>query len=262
MEQNVYFISDAHLGSGADTLQRERELCALLDRLFPPTPTRRAPEDGQQPLLFLLGDMFDFWFSYRYLVPRGHVRLLGKLAELSDRGVVIHFFTGNHDMWVFDYLSQECGVILHEEPVVMTLHGKRLLIGHGDGLGHLDPWFDFVRVFFRSRFCQRFFKMLPSALTFGIAHRWSDGNKRKHAKRDMLHYLGDDREGIVIHCKQQLRKEHFDYCIFGHRHTPLIRDLGDGCTYVNTGDWLHNRNYTVLTPDGQVRIVDLKQQNQ
>jgi UDP-2,3-diacylglucosamine hydrolase len=100
--------------------------------------------------------------------------------------------------------------------------------------------------------------MLPSSFTFGIAYRWSDGNKRKHAKRDMLHYLGDDREGIVIYLKERLQKEHFDYCVFGHRHTPLMMDVSNS-VYVNTGDWLHNRNYAVLTPDGEMQLFDYKE---
>ena len=257
MRDKVYFVSDAHLGSGADTLERERQLCQWLDSI---------KEDCKT--LMLLGDIFDFWFSYKYLVPRGHTRILGKLAELADSGIEIHFFIGNHDMWVFDYLTQEFGAIVHDEPVVMELCGKRFLIGHGDGLGHTDRWFDFVRVFFRSRFCQRIFKMLPSSFTFSIAHRWSDSNKRKHAKKDMLRYLGDDREGIVIYLKERLKKEHFDYCVFGHRHTPLImrvtelsddldsQSLSNSATYVNTGDWLHNRNYAVLTPDGEMQLSD------
>ncbi len=266
VRDKVYFISDAHLGSGENTLERERQLCRFLDGIKDDCKT-----------LFLLGDIFDFWFSYRYLVPRGHTRILGKMAELADSGVEIHFFIGNHDMWMFDYLTQEMGVILHDEPEVMELFGKRCLIGHGDGLGHTDKWFDFVRVFFRSRFCQRLFKILPSSFTFGIAHRWSDNNKRKHARKDMLHYLGDDREGIVIYLKERLQKEHFDYCIFGHRHTPLVKELTHtilperqrtACdqrgakqsgnqaisTYVNTGDWLHNRNYVVLSPDGEIQL--------
>ena len=261
----IVFISDAHLGSGENSLDRERQLCRFLDEIKPNCEK-----------LMLLGDIFDFWFSYRYLVPRGHTRLLGKLAELADSGVEIHFFLGNHDMWVFDYLTQEFGAIVHDEPTVFEFYGKHLLVGHGDGLGHTDRWFDFVRVFFRSRFCQRLFKMLPSSFTFGIAHRWSDSNKRKHAKRDMLRYLGDDREGIVIYLKERLQKEHFDYCIFGHRHTPLVMEVTEGqsvketvssddsdtqslshsATYVNTGDWFHNRNYALLTPDGELHLHD------
>lgn len=266
MRDKVYFVSDAHLGSGNDSRQRERQLCQWLDSI---------KDDCK--VLMLLGDIFDFWFTYRYLVPRGHVRLLGKLAELADSGIEIHFFLGNHDMWIFDYLTEEFGAIVHPEPVEMELGGKRFLIGHGDGLGHTDRWFDFVRVFFRSRFCQRLFKMLPSCFTFGIAHRWSDGNKRKHARHDMLHYLGDDREGIVIYLKQRLQKEHFDYCVFGHRHTPLImkvtecqsnkvneslngsttQPLSYSATYVNTGDWLHNRNFVVFSlTSGELSLHD------
>ena len=261
MRDRVYFVSDAHLGSGEDSLDRERQLCALLEEIKPNCKT-----------LMLLGDIFDFWFTYRHLVPRGHTRLLGKLAELADSGVEIHFFLGNHDMWVFDYLTKEFGAIVHDEPVAMELYGKKFLIGHGDGLGHTDRWFDFVRVFFRSRFCQWLFKLLPSSFTFGIAHRWSDSNKRKHARKDMLHYLGDDREGIVIYLKERLKKEHFDYCVFGHRHTPLVMKvtvssdnsdtqlLSYSATYVNTGDWFHNRNYAVLTPDGNLQLCDYQQE--
>lgn len=256
MRDKVYFLSDAHLGSGADTLEREKQLCRLLDSIKDDCKT-----------LMLLGDIFDFWFSYRYLVPRGHVRLLGKLAELADSGIEIHFFLGNHDMWVFDYLTEEFGAIVHADPTEMELYGKRFLIGHGDGLGHIDRWFDFARLFFRSRICHKLFKMLPSAFTFGIAHRWSNGNKRKHAKQDRLHYLGDDREGIVIYCKQRLEKEHFDYFVFGHRHTPLVKEFVGAddaaqssdkrlnSVYVNTGDWFHQRNYAVFGPDG---VLELK----
>lgn len=244
----VVFISDAHLGSGTDSLDRERELCLLLDSI---------KDDTTQ--LILLGDVFDFWFTYRYLVPRGHVRLLGKLAELADNGVEIHFFLGNHDMWMFDYLEKELGAVMHDDPEVFSIDGRRFLIGHGDGLGHLDKWFDFVRRIFRSHFCQRLFAMLPSSLTFPIARRWSDSNKRKHARRDMLHFLGDDREGIVIYCKQRLKKEHFDYCVFGHRHTPLKMPLAEGCTYVNTGDWMHGRNFAVYSfADHTLRLYDFQ----
>ena len=242
--QNVYFISDAHLGSGANSRQREAQLCRWLDSIAPHCHT-----------LVILGDMFDFWFSYRHLVPRGHLRLLGKLAALSDDGVQIHYFVGNHDMWLFDYLSQEMTITMHDDPAVLSFFGKRLLIGHGDGLGGEDPWFQFVRHFFRSRLCHRLFKALPSSFTFGIAHRWSDNNKRKHARNKVASYRGDDREGIAVYCLRRMQKEHFDYCVFGHRHTPLVRPLGHA-VYVNTGDWLEHRSYAVLTPDGNMSLLD------
>lgn len=241
----VVFISDAHLGSGSDSLERERQLCAFLDSIKDRCST-----------LFLLGDMFDFWFTYRHLVPRGHTRLLGKLAELADLDVKIHFFVGNHDMWMFDYLEKEIGAVMHDEPEVFEIDGKRFLIGHGDGLGNLDRGFDILRRIFRSRLNQRLFALLPSSLTFPIARRWSDSNKDKHAKQDTLHYLGDDREGIVIYCKERLKKEHLDYCVFGHRHTPLTMQIGETCTYVNTGDWMLNRNYAVYNTGGTLELHD------
>lgn len=254
MAEVVYFVSDAHLGSGADSREREKQLCRFLDDTFL-RPLRQSHSQAiTQPKLFLLGDMFDFWFTYRYVVPRGHVRLLGKLAELADAGVEIHFFIGNHDMWMFDYLEKEIGVKMHDEPEVFEMGGKRFLIGHGDGLGGLDRKFDMLRKVFRSRLNQRLFAMLPSSWTFPIAMRWSDNNKEKHAKEDCLHYMGDDREGIVLYCKERMKNEHFDFCIFGHRHTPLVREL-DGAVYVNTGDWLMNRNYAVFE-SGRVRLEE------
>ena len=247
MGKAVYFISDAHLGSGPDSLERERELCHFLDGICP--DCRR---------LFLLGDMFDFWFTYRYTVPRGHTRLLGKLAEMADSGVELHFFIGNHDMWLFDYLEKEMGAVMHDDPEVMEIDGKRFLIGHGDGQGHLDKNYDLLRRIFRSRFNQRLFSLLPPSLTFPIACRWSDSNKEKHARQDTAHYLGDEREGIVKYCKERLQTEHLDYCVFAHRHTPLVMPLGEAL-YVNTGDWLSNQNYAVYNPeDGTLKLYDCR----
>lgn len=246
MMKSVYFISDAHLGSGSDSPERERQLCRFLDGI--------RDDCG---MLFLLGDIFDFWFSYRYTVPRGHTRLIGKLAELSDGGVEIHYFIGNHDMWMFDYLEREVGAVMHSDPEVFGIDGRRFLIGHGDGLGHLDPHYDRLRGIFRSKLNQRLFAMLPPSWTFPIAMRWSESNKAKHAREDTLHYLGDDREGIVVYCRQRMQREHFDYCIFGHRHTPLVMPLSENCTYVNTGDWLLNRNYAVYSPQTHaIRLFD------
>ncbi|MCR4660029.1 MAG: UDP-2,3-diacylglucosamine diphosphatase [Bacteroidales bacterium] len=248
MRDCLYFITDAHLGSGTDSMERERELCHLLDTIEPRCHT-----------LVLLGDMFDFWFTYRFVVPRGHVRLLGKLAELVDKGVQLHFFTGNHDMWLFDYLEREVGAIMHDEPVVMEFGGKRLLVGHGDGLGNTDPAFNCLRGVFHNKLCQRLFAILPSSLTFGIAHRWSDSNKLKHAKQDTLHFMGEEHEEIVMYCRKRMAKEHFDYCVFGHRHTPLKHRLGPDTVYVNVGDWLINRNYAVCLPTGEIQLYNGQQ---
>lgn len=234
---SLYFITDAHLGSGADSRQREQELCSFLDSIRQEVTT-----------LILLGDMFDFWFSYRYVVPRGHVRLLGKLAQMVDDGVEVHYFIGNHDMWLFDYLSQEIGITMHDDPEILTFDNHRFLIGHGDGLGHLDRHYDFLRRVFRCKVNQRLFALLPEWMTFGLAQRWSDYSKHSH-NPDHLRYLGEDREGIVIHCKELSQSEDFDFCVFGHRHTPIATEIHlnnthrPTCQYVNVGDWFTHRNY-------------------
>lgn len=241
----ILFLSDAHLD--ASSLAKERELCRLLDHYSQKLDT-----------LIILGDMFDFWFSYRHLVPKGGIRLLGKLAELADHGVRILYFTGNHDMWIFDYLEKEIGVEMYNDPAEITLDGRKILIGHGDGLGHLDKHYDFLRMLFRSRICQKLFTILPSRLTFGIAHRWSAHSKHSHSENDLT-YLGDEREGIVRYCKERLMSQSFDYCIFAHRHTPLLREIkapnGRTSLYANSGDWLTHRSY-LLMKDGLLELLE------
>lgn len=242
MGNKLYFITDAHLGVGADTAERERTLCALLDNM-----------KRDAAMVVLLGDMFDFWFSYRHVVPRGHIRLLGKLAELADSGVELHYFIGNHDMWLFDYLEKEMTITMHEEPAIITFAGRRFLMGHGDGLGHLDRHYDMLRWLFRNRFNQWLFGCLPEWMTFGIALRWSDSSKQKHRRED-LDYKGEEREGIVLYCKERMVQEEIDYCVFGHRHTPLSVTLSGTCAghavqYVNVGDWFTHRTYACF--DGE-----------
>ena len=253
IRNKLYFVSDAHLGSGDDSRERELSLCRLLDSMK--TDAKR---------LVLLGDMFDFWFSYKHVVPRGHVRLLGKLAELADAGVEIHYYIGNHDMWLFDYLEKEIGVVMHTEPDIMEFDGRRFLIGHGDGLGGFDPGYDHLKKIFRNRACQRLFALLPPRLTFPIAQRWSDSNKLRHQREGLQHYLGDDREGIVIYMKERMQHDQFDYAVFGHRHTPLDMEIStqaikhsgnQAIKYINTGDWLDHRSYAVYA-EGNIKLVE------
>ena len=164
-DKGLYFITDAHLGAGLDSRERERELCRLLDEIAPKVDK-----------VVFLGDMFDFWFTYRHVVPKGYTRLLGRMAQMADAGIELHFFVGNHDMWMFNYLKEEMGIIMHDDPEVMEYDGKRFLVGHGDGLGHLDKTYDILRWIFRNKFNQWLFSLLPAGMTFGIAHGWS----RKH----------------------------------------------------------------------------------
>lgn len=244
--KKLYFVTDAHLGAGTDTLDRERELCTLMDKM---------KEDAA--MVVFLGDMFDFWFTYRYVVPKGFVRFLGKMAELSDAGIALHFFIGNHDMWLFDYLSSQMKVTMHSDPDTLEFDGKKFLVGHGDGLGHLDKHYDIIRWIFRNRLNQWMFAHVPSGITFGIANGWSHRSRKSHIKKNpkIFEYQGDDKEGIVIYCKQRLEHEHFDFCVFGHRHTPLTRTLAQGCQYVNVGDWLVNRSYAVYD-EGKISLLN------
>lgn len=247
-DKGLYFITDAHLGAGADTREREKALCRLLDEI--------APKAAK---VIFLGDMFDFWFTYRYVVPRGYTRLLGRLAQMADAGIEMHFFIGNHDMWLFDYLHEEMGIIMHDDPEVMEYDGKRFLVGHGDGLGHLDRHYDILRWIFRNRCNQWLFSLLPEWMTFGIAQQWSRKHRAGKLEKtpEILDYQGDDQEGIVLYCRERMQQEHIDYCVFGHRHTPLLKEItapGDlTATYCNVGDWLLHRNYA-LYADGHLTL--------
>ncbi|MDR0766138.1 MAG: UDP-2,3-diacylglucosamine diphosphatase [Odoribacteraceae bacterium] len=237
-DKRVFFLSDAHLGAKflRDDRERERKLVAFLERIA----------TGCEAL-YLLGDMFDFWFEYKRVVPRGHVRFLGLLARLTDAGIPVHFFTGNHDAWAFDYLRDECGVTLHHRDEWLTLHGKQFLVGHGDGLNPADKRYLLLRRAFRSPALQRAFRLLHPDAGIRLANGWS---ARSRARRGGLveapPYRGDDREGIVLYCKRVLQERHVDYFIFGHRHLPADVLLAPGSHYINTGDWISHFSYATF----------------
>ena len=201
----------------------------------------------------MLGDIFDFWFSYKNAVPRGYVRLLGKMAQMADKGVEIHFFIGNHDMWLFDYLEKEIGVVMHNEPEIMEIDGKLFLLGHGDGMGNQDRSYNLLKRIFRGPLNQWLFAGVHPNIGFPIAHLWSNSSRKKH-KIKYSQYLGDDKEGIYIYCKRRQEErilqglKPIDFFLFGHRHTPVTRTLGDA-TYINVGNWIENRDYAVF--DGE-----------
>lgn len=242
MRDKTFFITDAHLGSGADSSRREADLVQWLDSVAP-----------QARRIVMLGDMFDFWFTYRHSVPRGHVRLLGKLAQLADEGIELHFFIGNHDMWLFDYLEREVGAVMHDEPTTMVWEGHRFLLGHGDGMDATDHKYNFLKRLFRSRLCQWLFAGIHPNISIPLARRWSANSRRNHSMQDNG-YLGDEREAIYQYCLQQQRKAEadgqapYDFFLFGHRHTPVSRPIGDA-TYFNVGNWIENRDYAVY--DGE-----------
>lgn len=232
----IYFASDFHLGAPDydQSLIREKRVVAWLDKI---------KDDATE--VYLVGDVFDFWFEYKTVVPRGFVRLLGKIAELTDAGIPVHYFIGNHDMWVFDYLPKETGVQIHHEPIQRDYGGKRFFIGHGDGLGPGDYGYKFIKKVFRNRVCQWLFARLHPNFGIGMANFWSK-TSRKHTGDTDRKFLGEENEWLAIYSKEILEKEHFDYLIFGHRHLPLEIPAGDNSTYMNLGDWIDHYTYAVF----------------
>ena len=198
--------------------------------------------------LYLLGDLFDFWFEYKKAIPKGFVRLQAKIAEFTDRGIPVHVFTGNHDMWMFDYLPQELGIQLYREPIQKEYGGKKFLIGHGDGLGPGDHGYKFIKKVFANRLSQWLFARLHPNLGISMADFWSGKSRRANRAEDEK-FLGEENEWLAIYSKEYLKKEHIDYFIFGHRHLPLDLKVGENSRYMNLGEWMNYETYAVF--DGE-----------
>ena len=237
--KKIYFISDFHLGVPNDTDSRKREdkIVAWLDSI-----------SNDVQILYLMGDVFDYWFEYKEVVPRGYVRLLGKLAELSDAGVEMHYFTGNHDMWVFDYLPKEIGLQIHRAPIQMEYNGKKFFLGHGDGLGPGDYGYKFIKRVFANKLAQWLFARIHPNTGIGLMKFFSRRSRIATGTSDDF-YLGDDKEWLMIYSREVLQTEHYDYFIFGHRHMPLDKALSDKSRYINLGEWINHFTYAVY--DGQ-----------
>ncbi|MBS1764433.1 MAG: UDP-2,3-diacylglucosamine diphosphatase [Bacteroidetes bacterium] len=233
-QKKIYFFSDFHLGvpSYEESLLREKKICRWLDEI--------RPTVGQ---LFILGDVFDFWFEYKHVVPKGYVRLLGKLADFADNGIPITIFTGNHDMWMFDYLPKQIGVKLLREPQGYEFNGSKFLIGHGDGLGPGDKGYKFIKKVFANKFCQWLFARLHPDFGINMANFWSRKSRQHTGHHDAV-YLGDDKEFLVQYIKETEKHKHYDYYIFGHRHLPIDKQIGSS-RYVNLGDWITYFTYAV-----------------
>lgn len=235
-EKKIYFASDFHLGvpNAEASLEREKRIIRWLDI---------AKQDAEE--IWLLGDLFDFWFEYKTVAPRGYVRFLGKLAEITDGGIPIHVFTGNHDMWIFDYLPETTGITLHREPLSREWSGKKFFIGHGDGLGPGDHGYKFIKKVFANKLCQFLFKWIHPDLGIGLANFFSGRSRMANDEYDRI-YLGDDEEWLAIYAKEVLEKEHFDYFVFGHRHLPIDIKLSDTSRYVNLGEWIKYNTYAIF----------------
>lgn len=243
-KKKIYFVSDAHLGipDKISSKQREKKLVRWLDMI---------KTDASE--IYLLGDIFDFWFEYKYVVPRGYVRLLGKLAEIIDSGITVHYFTGNHDMWMHDYLSEEIGIEIHKEPVSKVYNNLRFYIAHGDGLGKGDLGYKFLKKIFGNHLCQWLFARLHPNFAIWLANISSKISRKTHEEKEKI-YMGDKKERLLIYAKELSKKENYNFFIFGHRHLPIDIKINNNCRYINTGDWI--KNFSYIEFDGQ--ILELK----
>ena len=248
VSKRVYFISDLHLGSATfeHPLEVERRVVRFL---------RSIKDDCSA--LYLMGDVLDYWFEYRYVVPRGFTRFLGTLAELSDAGVEIHWFTGNHDIWIFDYLPSEVGATIHRTGEEAVICGRRFYLAHGDGLGDDSRAYRAMARFFRNRACQRMFSWIHPDLATAFARRWS-----RHSRLsgdEFPDFLGEDREHLVKFAKGYLAsRPDVDYFVFGHRHIMLDLMLSARSRIVILGDWIRHYSYAVLGDDGELQLCQFE----
>lgn len=241
----IYFISDLHLGAGTlyNPLDYERRVVRFLESI----------EDDCEEL-YLLGDIIDYWFEYKYVVPRGFTRFLGKLAMMSDKGVKIHWFTGNHDIWIFDYIPNEVGCTLHTSFEELTLHGKKLYLAHGDGLGDDSKALKLMTGFFHSKTCQKLYSWIHPNLATRFAHWWS--RKSRLDGNNFPDYLGEDKEHLVKFAKKRNSDavEPFDFFVFGHRHIMLDLMLSRQTRLMILGDWITHFSYAVMDEAGNMSL--------
>lgn len=237
LNKKIYFASDFHLGAPNEesSLKREKLLVKWLEEIR---------SDAAE--IYLVGDLFDFWFEYDTAVPRGFTRFLGKLAELSDAGIPIHIFTGNHDMWMFGYLEKELKIKLHREPIIREYTGKKFFIGHGDGLGPGDHGFKVIKKVFANKMSQWMFAKLHPDWGIKLANYWS-GTSRASNNDEV--FLGEEKEWLFQYAQEKLKTQPIDYFIFGHRHLPLDLKVGNSSRYINLGDWISHNTYAVF--DGE-----------
>ena len=238
-DKKIYFLSDFHLGApnAKESLEREKKIVTFLDEI-----------KKDAAVIFIVGDLFDFWYEYRTVVPKGYTRILGKMAEITDAGIPIHFFVGNHDMWMKNYFQQELNIPVYFEPKEFEFNQRKFLIGHGDGLGPGDHGYKMLKKIFRNPICQWLFGILPPVVGVGIAN-YSSRRSRAVTGTNDGKFLGEDKEWLIQYCKEQLKLKHFDYLIFGHRHLPIDYIVQPGARYINLGDWI--RYYTYAVFDGQ-----------
>jgi UDP-2,3-diacylglucosamine hydrolase len=228
----IYFTSDFHLGlpTGSPPLEREKKVVSWL---------KSVTHDAKE--IYLLGDIFDFWWEYKLVVPRGFTRFLGTVSEITDSGIPVHFFTGNHDMWVGDYFTDECGMIIHKAPVTTLFDGKKFHLAHGEGLGTKGKGYKILLSIFRNKPLQTMYSALHPSIGVGIGHRWSLNSRL--GKGITKEYLGEENEDLIRYARSILEKENVDYFIFGHRHLAMTMKLQPDTEIVFLGAWIKNGSY-------------------
>ncbi len=236
MSKKTYFASDFHLGVDArlTSQEREKQIVRWLDM---------AARDAEA--IYLVGDVFDFWFEYKTVVPKGYTRLLGKLAELTDGGLPIYFFTGNHDMWMFRYFEEELGIKTYRAPIERKIGNKNFIIGHGDGLGPGDHGYKFIKKIFANKLCQWAFARLHPNFGLGLGNYFS-GTSR-HKNKESATFLGENQEWLCQYANEMIEHRAVDFFVFGHRHIPIDHLLNNKKSrYINLGEWLNHNSYAVF----------------
>jgi len=230
--RKIYFASDFHLGlnAGSSPLEREKKVVSWLNSIA-----------GDAKEIYLLGDIFDFWWEYKLVVPRGFTRFLGTVSNITDSGIPVHFFTGNHDMWAGDYLSGECGMIIHKNPITVLFNDKRFHLAHGEGLGTKDNGYKLLLSIFRNKPLQAMYSSLHPSVGIGIGHRWSLNSRL--GKGITKEFLGEEKEDLIRYAREILENEKIDYFIFGHRHLAMTYSLQSETEVVFLGDWIKNGSY-------------------
>jgi len=231
----IYFASDIHLGYPDPDQSRSREQLFVrwLDEI------KHSAEE-----IYLLGDIFDFWFEYRQVVPRGFTRFLGKLGELTDDGIPVHFFTGNHDIWIFDYLPKETGVTVHKNPITKTIQGQKFYIAHGDGLGKGDFSYKLLKKIFTCAPLQWLFSRLHPNFALWFGHQWS--LKSRNSKDSSAFEINEGNELLINYAREVEKSDHYDYYIFGHRHVPNDMTIESGSKVIYLGDWIVHNTYGIF----------------
>ncbi|GGF16216.1 UDP-2,3-diacylglucosamine diphosphatase [Echinicola rosea] len=237
--KKVFFASDFHLGAPDQQTSKLRE-----DKII----RWLGQIENEAAAIFLVGDIFDFWFEYDTVIPKGFIKFISKISQLRDKGVPVIFFTGNHDMWMKDYFTKELNIPIYHNPITLEINNKKLLVGHGDGLGPGDKNYKLLKKVFTNKFCQGLFKWLHPDIGIKIAEKWSGSSRISNQAKNEDSFKGND-EWLWQYCKDVEKKMHFDYYVFGHRHLPLTLDVSEDSIYFNLGEWVSQYTYGVF--DGE-----------